>query len=163
MYGEAWTAPAKLAWEKLGRDKNGADNHQSQEMVRYRRIPDDILYDPAVQAAIAAVSALRVSDGPEQKGAKEKPEGDATERVAEATDPVPTKGSTPTSALAVAVIATTPPQAARSMSGAGADSDKTPPLHTIGDAVTSPYPLSLDRWLFTRPRLSPRQPQPRRR
>lgn len=131
--GVAWTAPAKLAWEKLGRDKK-AVHARSQDMVRCRDIPDDVLLDPAVQAAIAAVSALRVSDEPGQKGTRKTCIGENT--MTATTKPVLPTASTPTIALGGAGTSpSTPPG-----TGAGADIDKTPLAHNIKDAVTPPYP-----------------------
>ena len=90
--GEAWTAPTKLAWEKLGRDKRVV-HARSQEMVRYRDISDDVLLDPAVQAAIAAVSALRVSEGHGQDGARKTSIGE--NMATDPAEPALTTVSTP--------------------------------------------------------------------
>lgn len=39
VYGEAWTAPAKLAWEKLGKTQDGVDPLQAGQMIRYKKNP----------------------------------------------------------------------------------------------------------------------------
>ncbi|KAI4993876.1 hypothetical protein ZWY2020_008189 [Hordeum vulgare] len=49
VHAEAWTAPAKMAWKSLGNEKEKWDTNCSQEMVRYRRVPDEVLLDPIVQ------------------------------------------------------------------------------------------------------------------
>lgn len=134
VYGEAWTAPAKMAWERLGKDKGTGDTNCSQEMVRYRRIPDDILLDPGVQAAIAAVSKLRVSDGPEHGGMKNASIGENS--TAPTDTPPRAVASTPALATVTADDTSTPPAVA----AAGVDIDTTPAAHTILDAATPPYP-----------------------
>lgn len=43
VYAESWTAPAKLAWERLGKEQDGADPLQAGQLVKYRKVPNEII------------------------------------------------------------------------------------------------------------------------
>ncbi|KAE8807767.1 hypothetical protein D1007_15927 [Hordeum vulgare] len=123
-----------MAWESLGKDKENKDTNCSQEMVRYRRVPDEVLLDPIVQAAIAAVSKLKVSDGPEHGDERKLSVGENSmnpmENIPE------TVASAPAVATATTGTISTPP----AETVIGNDIDTTPDAHTVLEAATPPFP-----------------------
>ncbi|KAI5010739.1 hypothetical protein ZWY2020_012876 [Hordeum vulgare] len=134
VHAEAWTAPAKMAWESLGKDKENKDTNCSQEMVRYRRVPNEVLLDPIVQAAIAAVSKLKVSDGPEHGDERKLSVGENSMKPMEN---IPeTVAYAPAVATATTGTISTPPAEAV----IGNDIDTTPDAHTVLEAATPPFP-----------------------
>ncbi|KAE8808656.1 hypothetical protein D1007_14728 [Hordeum vulgare] len=134
VHAEAWTAPAKMACESLGKEKEKEDTNCSQEMVRYMRVPDEVLLDPIVQAAIAAVSKLKVSDGPEHGDTRKLSIGENSMKPLEN---IPeTVVSTPAVATATTRTSSTPPADAV----IGNDIDTTPDAHTVLEAATPPFP-----------------------
>ncbi|KAE8794879.1 hypothetical protein D1007_30446 [Hordeum vulgare] len=134
VHAEAWTAPTKMAWESLGKEKEKGDTNFSQEMVRFRRVPDEVLLDPIVHAAIAAVSRLKVSDGPEHGDTRKVSVG---ENSMKSLDNIPqTVASTPDLATATTGATSTPPAEA----AIGNDIDTTPDAHTVLEAATPPFP-----------------------
>ncbi|KAI5003479.1 hypothetical protein ZWY2020_030639 [Hordeum vulgare] len=134
VHAEAWTAPAKMAWESLGKEKEKEDTNCSQEMVRCRRVPDEVLLDPIVQAAIAAVSKLKVSDGPEHGDTRKLSVGENSMKPLEN---IPqTVASTPAVATTTTGTISTPPAEAV----IGNDIDTTTDAHTVLEAATPPFP-----------------------
>ncbi|KAI5004617.1 hypothetical protein ZWY2020_031860 [Hordeum vulgare] len=130
----AWTAPAKMAWDSLGKEKEKEDTNCSQEMVRYRRVPDEVLLDPIVQAVIAAVSKLKVSDGPEHGDTRKLSVGENSMKPLEN---IPeTVASTPAVATATTGTISTP----HAEAVIGNDIDTTPDAHTVLEAATPPFP-----------------------